>query len=91
MSSRVKLFVKNFGVFIAAALAVLGWAATSGWTTVDRRYVHADEFALLQAGEARQRMIDSVMLASDLRDVRRMLSGLDSSDRCRRHQSEFCR
>lgn len=91
MSPQAKKATINFSAMLGAALAVMGWAAQRSATALDARYVHVDAFAAAQAGFAKQRAVDSTALASDMRDVRRMLSGLDSSDRCRRGQRDFCR
>lgn len=84
MTQPVRTFVKNFGVVVAAILAVLGWAITSGWTAVDHRYVHSDSFTVWH-----QR--DSLNQQRNDAETKRILYGLDSSDKCNRKLRNYCR
>lgn len=91
MTPQTKKRVLNVGAIVSATLTIGGMAVKSSAQALDGRYVHTDTFAVFQAGEAQWRLRDSLTLAAEMRDMRRMLSGLDSSDRCRRGQREFCR
>lgn len=90
-SRRISL---NLGVAVSGLIAVLGGAWGGGKQVVsiaDARYVQTDSFAAFQAGEALRHRTDSLTLVAEMKDVRRYLAGLDSSDRCNRGQRGFCR
>ena len=98
MMTRARTFLASDlprPLLIAGALipivAALAGAARWVKTSADNTYVRRDTFAAFQAGEALTRQADSLNAAEQTRDVMRLLMGLDSSDRCRRGQSGFCR
>lgn len=76
-------FLLLLGALIPITAAVAGGARVVK-TTADETYVRRDSFSLM-------RRTDSLTALSDRREVFRLLSGLDSSDRCRRGQPGFCR
>lgn len=92
--TKTRKIAVNVTAIIAAAIAVGGWAIHSTPAVVhaiDARYVHTTDFRIFQQGEHETRVADSLNHETEVRDIRRMLSGLDSSDRCRRSQPRFCR
>lgn len=94
MSPHNRKTALNLGAWTGALVAVVGGAYTGGARVVqmaDERYVADSAFVSFQQGLARKFIADSLNAASDLRDMRRMVAGLDSSDRCRRGQTGFCR
>lgn len=91
MTQPFRTFVKNFGVFVAAVLAVLGWAITSGWTAVDHRYVHADSFAVFQSALASDRRQDSTVHAAEFNELKGLMLRMDTTLRvCVQHR-DTCR
>jgi hypothetical protein len=76
---------------VLGIVAALSGAARVVKTTADATYVRRDTFALYQQGVANQRRNDSLNASGALREVFHIVSGLDSSDRCRRGQSGYCR
>lgn len=71
---------------LAAALAVVARAAAN----VETR-THADSVYVSKATYALQRQQDSSSNATERNEARHILFGLDSSDRCRRGQKDYCR
>lgn len=95
MTSETKRKLANISLGGAAVLAVIGWgvpvSASATIHALDGRWVRDSAFQVYQQGILRKFDRDSLNYAADMRDIRRMLSGLDSSDRCRRGQHDFCR
>lgn len=94
MTPKNKRVAINVTAIISAAVVVGGWAVHSAPTAVraiDSRYVHSTDFKAFQQGEHETRLADSLNHEAEVKDIYRMLSGLDSSDRCRRLQTRFCR
>lgn len=70
MTPRKKALI-NVGAIIGALLTVGGWAVRSSAMVVDARYVHADTFAL-------KSIRDSLNYRNDVREIRAMLTHLES-------------
>lgn len=94
MSPRTKTITINLTAGIAAIVTVAGavWGGgVRAVTFADHRYVQTDSFAAYQAGESKRHAVDSLNAAAEYHAIRAMLAGLDSSDRCRRNQTSYCR
>lgn len=77
----------NLGALASAIIVFAGalWGSGSKVVTLaDARYVRSDSFAVHHA-------VDSLNAAAQFLAIRSMLAGLDSSDRCRRNQTTYCR
>lgn len=85
--ATARRIVLNWILTPTAVLGALGF----GVRQVDGLYVRRVAFDVYQQGLAKKALVDSLNYAGDMREVRRILSGLDSSDRCRRGQQGFCR
>ena len=68
MTPHAKKTVRNVSAIGMAVLAVGGWAIRTGADAVDRRYVHADTFALYRIDQERIHQRDS--LIHDAREAR---------------------
>ena len=77
-------------LLIAAIVSVLFSIAVGAKAAADSTYVRRDTFALHNATERQSHIRDSLLSAADRREVRALLFGLDSSDRCRRGQTNYC-
>lgn len=95
MTSQSKRKLTNLGIGGAAILAVVGWGVPTGANAslraVDGRYVRTDTFRVYQQGMREKAITDSTTGAFELREIRHILAGLDSSDRCRRGFRMYCR
>lgn len=74
-----------------AIVATSAAGARAAKSAADRTYVLRDSFALYQREIESTRRADRAAIADSLREVVHILSGLDSSDRCRRKQQNYCR
>lgn len=84
----------NLGALGSAIVVVAGFAwggVPKVLSVADSRWVRNDSFAAYQAGESRRHVVDSLTATAKLLAIQTMLAGLDSSDRCRRKQTNYCR
>lgn len=72
MTARTKKIAINLTALVSAIIAVTAWGAPRVGAFVDARYVHADTFALL-------RLRDSLNYRQDIKDIHRILAGIDSA------------
>lgn len=84
----------NLGALGGAIIAVAGMAwggSTKAMALADERYANRDTFIAYQAGEALRHLRDSTSVDKKLTAIEVYLANLDSSDRCRRKQTLYCR
>ena len=89
--SKAKL---NLGAMASAIVVVFGAAWGGGAkvvTIADTRYASRDSFIAYQSGEALRHLRDSTGVEKKLTAIEAFVAGLDSSDRCRRNQKNYCR
>lgn len=91
MTSQLKTTIKHVGFWAALVLGAAAWTARAMISTVDARYVHTENFTAYQQGQALQHQRDSSSSSNELHDIRAVVFGLDSSDRCRRGYHGYCR
>jgi hypothetical protein len=94
MTSKARSVTISLSALISAII-VIGGAAWGGGAKVvalaDTRYANRDTFVNYRNDEQLRRALDSTTVRAELVAVRAILAGLDSSDRCRRNQRNFCR
>jgi hypothetical protein len=91
MTPTTKKRAVSFTISSAALVTAMAWGAPRAAPIVNQHWVLRDTFTVFQVGLAMKAQRDSLNLVSELHELRRMVTGLDSSDRCRRGQREFCR
>jgi hypothetical protein len=92
MSPRAKTL--NFTALASAIIVIAGavWGGGSKVVTIaDARYVRTDSFVAYRTGEQLRHLRDSTSVDKKLTAIKAILAGLDSSDRCRRNQTSYCR
>lgn len=93
MSPRTKSVTVS--VSAIGTILVIGGALWTGGsraiTVADTRYVRLEAFRAHRVDEQVQHLRDSTSLRADLVRITSIVAGLDSSDRCRRGQREYCR
>lgn len=91
MSPKTKASILNITAVLGAIVAVIGITG-SGVRFVDRRYVKADTFQIIQQGHATARTVDSITHNHELEEINRKLARLDTGITClRRRTDPMCR
>jgi hypothetical protein len=81
----------------AALLSAVAWGSqivapvSSAASAVNQHWVPRDTFDAYQEGLERRQLTDSINHRDEILEIRRMVAGLDSSDRCRRGLRGYCR